>query len=120
MATFVVNEGTTRRITGQLKDDEGNLIGSGNVSAFTMTQKGLDGTVINSRDSQNVLNTNNVTLDANGNWVFQVQPEDAIRLEHKPGIEIHKVTVEWEWSTSPVRKGNQVFYIGVRDLEEVT
>ena len=61
----IVIEGSTPIYRGQLLDEDGVPIAFAAISAMTLTYKNKnDSSVINTRDGQNVLNANNVTLQA--------------------------------------------------------
>lgn len=75
---FECDRGESFRYTGTLRDEIGNAVGSSIIEALTLTLSDkATGTIINSRNQQNVLNVNSVTLDASGNLVWTGTPADA-------------------------------------------
>lgn len=68
--------------------------------------------VINSRNEQNVLNANNVTLDVVGStgelsWELQAADTPFLQLDPPPEegqVEIHQAILEWNWGADKVGK----------------
>ena len=64
MSTYWVNEKITARYTADIQDHEENAIAGSSLTTLTLTlYDKVTGTVINSRDNQDVLNTNGVSVD---------------------------------------------------------
>lgn len=81
--TFI--EGATGQYTATVKDETGTVIPLANVSTLTLTLMDL-GTkeIVNSRQDQDVLNTNNVTYHAtSGLLTWAVQQADTALLKGK-------------------------------------
>lgn len=76
-----------------------------------------DGTVnhINGRNAQNVLNTNNVTIDASGNLTWAIQVADTTLVEALP-FERHIAL--WEWTATGVAGKHEIVLV-VQALAEV-
>ncbi len=65
MASFDVKERTGFVYTATLKDSNGTAVPLANLTTITLTYYLVsDGTIINSRDGQDVKNANNVTIHA--------------------------------------------------------
>ena len=64
----------------------------------TLTQ-----TYINSRQQQDVLNANGVTIDGSGNLTWLVEPEDHVLLGIR-GFETHRAVFEYTWTDDSVSK----------------
>lgn len=76
-------EGATGKYTATLKDEDGTVIPSANVNTLTLTL--IDKAtrqVVNSREAQDVLNTNNVTLNAtSGLLTWSIQQGDTVLVK---------------------------------------
>ncbi len=101
LATFPINEKASGQFTGILTQNDGiTPLPLALLSTLTLTLYAIkaDGTVvaINGRDLQNVLNTNNVTVDVNGNLTWTVQVGDTTLVETIP-FERHIARFEWTW-----------------------
>ncbi len=59
---YYVNERATAKYTATLKDESGTAIALSAISTAKLTLKDAAGNVINSRDDQDIKNTNNVTI----------------------------------------------------------
>lgn len=118
-STFRVNEQTTSKLTGQLVDQNGAGIPTGTLTAFTLTlYNDADGSIINLRNGQDVLNTNNVTVDSSGNVVWTIQPDDNVIVDDTQDAELHIALFQWQWG-SPARKGKAAIGIRVANLAKV-
>ena len=92
-------------IKGLVVDDEQAVLGSGTVEALLLTTYVADDnrTVVNSRLLQNVLNQNQVTLDAAGNMAFYVQPADNVIVDTTlvtDAKEQHVAHFVWCWGST--------------------
>lgn len=83
------------------------------LSLYVIKQDGTDGMI---RTSQNVLNANNVTVDAAGLLVWLVQVADTTLIEAIP-FERHIALFEWTW---PTGAGKHEVILLVRNLRRVT
>lgn len=117
---FEVNEKTSSRLTGIFKDETGAVVGSsGMVSiAATLTDK-VTGAVINSRSSQDVLNANGGTLDADGNFVLTFAPGDHEIQNQALDYEVHVLLLDWVFA-SGAKGGTEEQDIYVHNLSNVT
>lgn len=73
-----INEKTSAKYSCVLTDQSGTPIGSGVVSTLKATLQTDDGTIINSRSAQSVLNTNGGTLDSSGNFALTLSAADTV------------------------------------------
>lgn len=98
---FPVYEATTAIYTAQIVGNDGvTPLPLATLSALTLSLyviKG-DGTIayVNGRNAQNVLNANNVTVDANGLISWTVQTADTTLVEALP-FERHIAVFQWTW-----------------------
>lgn len=121
-STVDVLEGETPRYTATLKDDQGVPLPAASLTTLTMKLYVIksDGSHQFIRGAagagQNVLNANNVTIDANGSIVWAMQVADTSLIEAVP-FETHIALWEWTWPTSRAGK-HEVFFV-VKALNEV-
>ena len=114
-------EKTSPKITATIQDEDGTGIPAASLDTLTLTLYNLDdssNTIINSRTAQDVLNTNNVTVDSSGNLVWLVQPLDTIIVGSK-GVEKHRVVFEWTYS-SGTKNGKYIIDMDIRNLVKIT
>lgn len=116
-----VRENATSVYQATIVDEDEVAIPANDLDALTLTlyDKGT-GTIINSRDGQDVLNANNVTVSAQGVLVWTMQPEDnpiVTPSEVTHGLEAHIALFEWTWDTT--KKGNYEVQIDVLQIKEI-
>lgn len=59
--------------------------------------------IINDRNAQDVLNTNNVTIDSEGHFIWSVQPDDNVIVTARRQIERHRAMFYFAWATGEFR-----------------
>lgn len=121
-AERTVNEGTTFLYTCTLKDESGVVVPLSAIGALTLTLYDVDSdTIINSRDTQNVLNANNVTVHATSgllSWTAQAADNPIVLATRPAGsLERHIALFEWTWATT--KKGKHELEIFVQQLSQV-
>ncbi len=77
----IVNEGSSALYTATLTDQFGAVIPASTITTLTLTLCTLNGTIINSRSDQDVLNTNNVVVLESGVLTFTLQAADTAIIE---------------------------------------
>lgn len=118
--TFAIDEQETGRYTATLVGNDGVTPLPGPtlttlvLTVYVIKQDGTD-TVVRG-PSQNVLNLNNVTLDAAGLLVWLVQVADTTLVEAIP-FERHIALFEWTW---PTGAGKHEVVLRVRNLRRVS
>jgi len=114
-------EQTTPKYTATITDDAGNAIPAASLSSLALTLYVIktDGTTgyVNSRNAQDVLNLNNVTVDANGLLTWSMQVADTTLVEALP-YERHIALWEWGWAGA-TKFGKHELIVTVRNLGEV-
>jgi len=120
MATiFHVREKTTRRYTAALKDETGAAVGSGALSSLKLTlYNRADGSIINARNQQNVLNANGVVVDSGGNLTWTMEPADSPIVDATLSYEEHVALFEIGWS-SDAKKNNHEVIIRVENVNKI-
>ena len=118
-----VNEETTFSYTTILEDEDGNPIAASAIDSITCTiRESASGDIVNTRDAQDVKNTNNGTIHAtSGLFTFAFQQGDTgiINTDVEYGqMEEHLVTFVVVYSTS--RKASRNLIIRVKSLQDVT
>lgn len=117
-----VLEQTTPRYTAILTDDEGNSLPATSLTALTLSLYVIkaDGTIayVNSRNAQNVLNTNDVSVGADGTLIWQMVAADLTLIESLP-FERHIALFTWTWSAG-TKKGRHEIVFTVKNLQEVS
>lgn len=118
---FTVFERTTPRYTATIVDDRDNVLASGSLSTMTLTLYDKStGNILNSRDDQNVLNANQVTIDSSGNLVWIVQVQDLALVNTNETNETHVALFEWSWSAESLTKnGKHEIELAVKNLTKV-
>ena len=115
-----IMEKTTVKITATVEDENGNGIAAAGLDTLTLTLYSLeDDTIINSRDAQDVLNANGVTLGGGGNLVWTVTPADTIIADTTLKAERHRAVFEWTYA-SAAKNGKHVIDMRVINLVKVT
>jgi hypothetical protein len=118
--TFPLNEKTSSEITGQLQDETGAGVPAASLTSFTLTLYDLNtGQILNSRNAQNVLNANGVTVDSNGNVVWTLSPADNAIVTDALGVETHIALFQWTWAGG-LKGANVEVAIPVRNLAKVS
>lgn len=117
--TTIVNEKSTAKYTATLKDEDDVIIPAANIVSLTLTLcEVADGTIINSRDDQDVLNTNNVTVDSSGILIYTIQELDNIIVNSALATEVHRATFKMTFNTTG--KATWDIDISVRNLSKVS
>jgi hypothetical protein len=96
---FAINEGESAKYATQLAASTGEPFPIAALAAARLTLFDIStGTIINSRNDQDVLNTNDVTIDADGLLTWNVQPADNPVLDRssKP-VERHRAMFLLRW-----------------------
>ena len=117
-----IDEGTTPVYSATLRDEASVAIPLASISTIQLTyyDRG-SGTVINSRDDQNVKNANNVTIHAtSGLLTWSLQPEDTaiIGTSWDAGdVETHIALFEWTLTNG--KRGKKEVRFDVINLKKV-
>ncbi len=115
-------EGTTATYTATLQDENGDAIPSASLSALTLTYYDLaSGDIINSRNAQNVLGANNVTVHAtSGLLTWSIQAEDTVINGSKHAHTVEPHIALFEWTTTGGSSGKHLLQLDIKQLEKVT
>lgn len=118
-----VEEKITARYKVILSDETGAVIPLSDMTTITLTlYDDYTGTIINSRNAQNVKNTNNVTYTEAGLLTWTLQPNDNIIVSsdvRTNSYEKHIALFEFTWD-SGAKAGKHELEFQVRQLNKVT
>lgn len=104
MIIYDTTEGVSAKFTATIVDESNTAISYRLLNSITLTLTDkYTGEVINSRDEQDVLNVNDVTISANGELVWDVQPEDN-EIVGTGKVEDHEALFEWSWDDARIGK----------------
>lgn len=116
MSYQVLDAGEGGRMTGTLKDATGAVIPKTSVSAITLTLTDAGtGSVVNSRNSQNVLDANGCSLDAtNGAFAWSILSADTTLVDANQDAEEHTAdfTVTGTFPGSPLKFRHRIRCMG--------
>ncbi len=120
---YDVLEKTTPAYTATVKDDAGVALPAASLTTLTLTLYVInaDGTttIVNSRNAQNVLNVNNVTVDTNGLVTWSVQVADTTFVDATLPFERHIARFDWTWSSGS-KTGRHEVVLNVQNLTLVS
>lgn len=115
------NERTTLVIEATLLDESGDPITAAQVDSIEMTLvETVSGSIVNSRQKQDVLNTNDCTLHAtSGLFTWAVRPEDTaiVDVAAVGEIERHLATFTVTWATTETQHWE--YLLKIRNLHSV-
>jgi hypothetical protein len=115
-----VNERTTSQFTATIVDETGVAVTLDQITAATLTLYVPDGllTIVNSRDAQDVLNTNDVTIHVDsGLLTWTITPADTAILDSTLAVEAHIFLFVITWGSGKSLKHEGVLL--VRNLSKV-
>jgi len=117
MAFEVPIQGEHNLYTATLKDETGTVILLASLASLVLTFRDKQtGQIINGRDTQNVLNTNNVTVHAtSGLLTWQMQPADNVIFDASISVgDVEKHIALFKWQTTGGTVGKFQEEIAVR------
>ena len=118
-----LDEGTLAKYTATITDEAETAIALSAMTTLTLTLYDAEtGTVINSRNDQDVLNTNNVTVSSAGLLTWLIQPADnaIVGTRRRAGqYEKHVALFEYTWSSGSKASEHEVT-LEIRQLDKVT
>lgn len=113
-----IKEGTTPEISAVLLDLNDVPIPGGVLTALKLTHyQQYSLAIINSRNAQNVLQTNNVTVDSNGKMVWKMVVADTVILNDALDTEPHVAYFEFSYlDGADTKVGRLVIVIPVENI----
>jgi hypothetical protein len=110
-----VNEQTTARYTAKLLDEIGAAVPSSALTSLTLLlYDKATGQILNSRNTQNVLNANGVSIDGSGNLTWVMDPADNAIVTDSNATEVHIAVFIGRWGVT--KKVTHDLAITVRNL----
>lgn len=98
---YPIKERQTLTYTFVLKDEAGVVIPASALSAAVLTvYSAASEAIVNSREAQNVLNANNVTISELGVVTWTLQPSDVTMLNQALEEETHRCVFLFTWTAS--------------------
>ncbi len=127
---FVFDEDSTYLIAGAFQDEADGIIGFAELTSVVLTLYNVAApdpdNILNGREAQDVLPTvagdalNNVTITADGSFVWAVQPADNVVVDPTLALEPHRALFRWEWVVgAETRRRYTEIEIQVKNLRRV-
>jgi hypothetical protein len=115
--TFTVKERCTAWYRATVQGD-GAALPASSLDTLTLTLYDRDtGTILNSRNAQDVLNKANVTVGEDGALVWELQPADNVIVSDGKSLEAHVALFTWTWGSG--KSGRHEVPILVENLAKV-
>ena len=109
---FVVREYTTPKYRAVIQDEDGVAIPAASLTTLRLTHYlPVSDAIVNSRDDQNVLNANDVTVSAEGALEWSLQEEDtalAGSITSGGWYQDHVALFEYTWDSGAKRNNHEV------------
>jgi hypothetical protein len=98
--TTALPEQKTARFNAIIKDELGVATPASSLNTLTLTlYNKRDLELVNSRNKQDILNTNGGTVDGSGNFALTLTPEDMIIVRRVNVQEVHIALIEWTYGS---------------------
>lgn len=118
MAIVRIDAGTTGEARYTLRDNDGAVIPSANLSTLTLTLRDArSGSIVNSRNAQDALNLNGVTVNSSGALVWTIGTADTTLLNS--ALESEEHIAEFVFTTSAGLRGkitHRLYCTSLRNL----
>jgi hypothetical protein len=107
-------EATTGLLTFTLVDSDGAGVPVSLLTTLTLTYYDvISGTIVNSRNAQNVLNANDVSITTVGSPAvttieWQIQPADTVMVDADLALEYRVAQFRWTWDSGTRHDAYQV------------
>ena len=114
-------EATTGLLTFTLVDSDGVGVPVSLLTTLTLTYYDvISGTIVNSRNVQNVLNANDVSVTTTGSPAvttveWQIQPADTLMVDADLALEYRVAQFRWTWDSGTRHDAYQVQF-GVENM----
>lgn len=121
---LLIQEGESWDLTGHLEDTDGNQLEKASITDLELTlYNESDNTVINSRNSQDVLDNNGGSMVTDGSFTIKLQPLDNIIVDTVNVLadqtETHLIKLVWKWNDGIERTGITLYRFKVQRLDTV-
>lgn len=118
-----VNEGSTKVVEFDILDEAGDGVPAADLDTATLRLYDLDTYVpggspaqgiLNDRDEEDVLDTNDVDIDADGHVTWTMQPEDNQIVTPRRQIERHRALFAFTWDTGAYQQEIEIEVVNLR------
>lgn len=117
--TFHIDEKETPVYTAILTDENGAVIPGASLTQALLTLYDVEtGAIVNGRNLQNVLNANDVTIDAAGLLTWAIQIADVTLLVGAAPRAIHRALFQFFWQGNARHKPHEVELV-IRNLDKL-
>jgi len=117
--TDIFDERTTEQVSATVVNEAGTALPAASLTTLTLTlYDRTSGTIINSRDNQNVLNVNGVTVDSAGVFLWTLTPLDTIIVDATKSLETHVGLFTWTYDSGNKTGRHEIVHV-VRNLTKV-
>lgn len=100
-STYSISEQETPIYSFTLKDENGSVVPGSSLNSVTLTFYAVhSGAIINSRNGQNVLNANNVTISEQGVVTWTLQLNDVKIVDDTQLTETHRALFLFTWGSN--------------------
>ena len=119
---YDIDEKQTGLYSFTIKDETGAAIAGASLSGLTLTVRTIPaGATVNSRNAQNVLNLNGVTVDGAGLVTWTVAIADVTILDDTLEIETHRALFVFTWTSGGVpREFTKEMDLRIKNLGGIT
>lgn len=115
-----LDEQSSALVTAEVTNEAGVAVPASALSTLTLTLYDRQtGTILNSRDGQDVLNTNGVTVDSAGLFAWGLTPLDTIIIDVTKALETHVGLFTWTYDSGTKTGRHEIVHV-VRNLTKVT
>jgi hypothetical protein len=116
---FALDEEQSALYEWDLVDELGAVVPVANLTSLKLTLYDVaTDTIINDREDQDVLNTNDVTFDSSGHGMWSIQPADNAIQTDTVDVEKHVALFVATWAVGTKSKPHEVV-LNVRNLRQV-
>lgn len=118
-----VNEESTKVIEFDILDEDDEGVPATSLATATLTLYDMDTFtsdvspdegIINSRDGQNVLNTNDVAIDSEGHVIWTMDPDDNPIVTERRQVERHRALFLFTWSGGQFKQEIEIEVVNLR------
>jgi len=110
-----VNEGTTAQYTCTLTDHTGQPINPVAMTEILATLTTADGTVVNTREAQSVLDTNGGTLALGGLFTLVLGEDDTVAIGTQ-ALQLRRLTLQAAYATGTLTHQVQFYIRALADV----
>jgi len=123
MTRIRVNEASTQTVEFDILDENDAGVPAASLTSATLTLYDMDMAdlassprtgILNARDAQDVLNTNDVAINASGHVVWTMQALDNVIVTARRQLERHRAAFDFVWPTGAFRFDVEIEVVNMR------